>query len=367
MVIAEPSDRFDVARGVSALVVLAAHSCQVFLVRLTTDPDSWLVAIYGNAARQAVLVFFLLSGFLITRSIVANVGRNGFFDPADYLSSRIARIYPPFLFALAIAMMVACTVNALDLPGGSRPLGDEPLRVRDHLEFTISDLWHALLMQSGMTIVDGPLWTLYMEVKIYLIAMGVALIAFGRSTLHRAIGAGVVLAGVLAIMEDYDSGLFASAWLIGSAATAVRRWRGLTRYVAATSAALAGLALIFGPFHGSNVMDQPVNKALQMLCCLIYAHVLLVSERLELEYPDVIRRTGDFSYTLYVVHFPILALCLSLALPLIGTSWPLAIGVQIGAVTAAICCATMVAPVLENVSFYRSLLRATWIKVRGAT
>lgn len=350
----------------SALVVLIAHSCQIFLARLTSDPNSWLAAIYGNAARQAVLVFFVLSGFLITRSIIANIRRNGIFDPADYMSSRVARIYPPFLLALAIAVLVAFIVHAFDMPGGSRPLGDEPQRVRDHLEFTTTELWHALLMQNGMTIVDGPLWTLYIEVKIYVIAMGVALIAFGRSTLHRSIGGAIVLAGVLAVRNDYGSGLFASAWLIGSATTAVRRWRGVSRYVAATSAMLVGLALIFGPFYGSNVMDQPVNKALQLMCCLVYAHILLVSKRLELDYPDSIRRTGDFSYTLYVVHFPILVFCLSLALPLIGSSWPLAIAVQIGGVTAAVCFAMTVAPALENVPFYRGLLRDTWTNVRGA-
>jgi peptidoglycan/LPS O-acetylase OafA/YrhL len=360
------SSRFDVARGVLALVVLATHSCQVFLVRLTTDPKSWLTTINGNLARQAVLVFFVLSGFLITRSIIANIRRNGSFDPTDYLSNRVARIYPPFLFALAIAMLVAFIVQAFDLPGGSRPLGEEPLRVRDHLEYTASELWHALLMQSGMTIVDGPLWTLYIEVKIYFIAMGAALIAFGRNSLYRFIGGVIVLAGVIAVRNDYASGLFACAWLTGSAATAVRGWHGLTRQIAILSLALVGIAVIFGPFLASNVMDSPANKVLQMLCCLLYAQVMLVSDRLEIDYPKPIRRTGDFSYTLYVTHAPVLFLCLSLGLPLIGQSWLLSIAAQAGALTLAICLAVTVAPVLENVPFYRSLLRDTWIRVRGA-
>jgi peptidoglycan/LPS O-acetylase OafA/YrhL len=357
LVTADTSTRFDVARGLSALVVLLAHSCQVFLARLISAPDSWLIAFYENAARQSVLVFFVLSGFLITKSIVSNAGRNGHFDPVDYLSSRVARIYPPFLFALMVAMLVVFIVHQFDLPGGIKPLGDEPSRVRDHLVFTPSELWHALLMQNGMTIVDGPLWTLYIEVKIYFIAMSVALIARGQGMLHKSIGVPLLVAGIYAIRGDYDCGLFAGAWLVGSAATAVRNPSSLTRYIAAIGAGLIVIALIFGPFSSSNVMDTGPNKILQILCCLVYAHILLVSDRLELNYPEAIRRTGDFSYTLYVVHFPILALCLSLSLSTIGSSWMLAIVAQIFAVALAIGVAFAVAPTLENVPFYRSLLR----------
>jgi peptidoglycan/LPS O-acetylase OafA/YrhL len=357
----DTSNRLDVARGLSALVVLAAHSFQIFLARLATTPDSRFVAINGNAARQAVLVFFVLSGFLITKSIIANIERNGYFDPFDYLSSRVARIYPPFLFALTVSMLVVFVVHQFDLPGGVRPLGEEPLRVRDHLEFTVSELWHALLMQSGMTIIDGPLWTLYIEVKLYFIAMSVALVACGRKALHKMIGVLLALAGLYAIRGDYNCGLFAVAWLVGSAATV--RNPSHTRLPALIAAALIGLALVFGPFSGSNVMDSSPNKVLQILCCLVYAHFLLISNRLELDYPDAVRRTGDFSYTLYVVHAPILLLCYSLSLPVIGASWTLSFISQTCAAVLAICVAVVVAPILEDVPFYRGLIHRTWTRV----
>ena len=119
-------------------------------------------------------------------------------------------------------MLVAFLVHQFDLPGGIRPLGDEPLRVRDHLEFSFSELWRALLMQSGMTIVDGPLWTLYIEVKIYFIAMSATLVKFGRTLLYRLVGIPLTLGGVYAISGDYNCWLFAGAWLIGSAATVVK-------------------------------------------------------------------------------------------------------------------------------------------------
>jgi peptidoglycan/LPS O-acetylase OafA/YrhL len=261
-------------------------------------------------------------------------------------------------------MLVVFAVHQFDLPGGARPLGDEPQRVRDHLVFTVSELWHALLMQSGMTIIDGPLWTLYIEVKIYFIAMSAALVAFGRNTLYKVIGVLLALAGLYAIRGDYSWGLFATAWLVGSAATAVRN-TSRTRQFALIAAALIGLTLVFGPFRVSNVMDSGPNKVLQILCCLVYAQVLLISDGLELDYPNAVRRSGDFSYTLYVVHVPILLLCLSLSLPLIGASWILSMIAQTCGVILAICVAAVLAPTLEDTPLYRGLIRRTWTKVIG--
>jgi hypothetical protein len=114
-------------------------------------------------------------------------------------------------------------------------------------------------MQSGMTIVDGPLWTLYVEVKIYFIVMGVALVAFGRNGVHRLAGVGVLAAGIWSIHGDYNCGLFAAVWLIGSAATAFRATHA-TACLAAGCVLLVALLMLFGAVRGSNVMDSGVTR-----------------------------------------------------------------------------------------------------------
>jgi peptidoglycan/LPS O-acetylase OafA/YrhL len=70
--------RFDVARGISALVVFASHLTQVFVWPFLVAA-SWVDVLSGIAAREAVLLFFLPSGLLITKSIMANVERYGYF------------------------------------------------------------------------------------------------------------------------------------------------------------------------------------------------------------------------------------------------------------------------------------------------
>jgi|tagenome__1003787_1003787.scaffolds.fasta_scaffold15188452_1 peptidoglycan/LPS O-acetylase OafA/YrhL len=74
--------RFDVARGLAALVVFIAHINQIFVWRFF-QPVSWPEMISGWAARAAVLAFFLLSGMLITKSILSNIKRNGYFEPVE--------------------------------------------------------------------------------------------------------------------------------------------------------------------------------------------------------------------------------------------------------------------------------------------
>ena len=155
--------RFDATRGVAALVVLVAHVAQTFAWRLYGD-GSWFEMALGWAARFAVLVFFLLSGRLIVASIASNVRRNGYFDATDYLLSRVARLYPPFLFAISLAVGVVAIVHIFGLPGANgTPLGS--LRASG-LHFTTSEIVRSLLLYNGMTVVDGPLWTLYIEVKL---------------------------------------------------------------------------------------------------------------------------------------------------------------------------------------------------------
>ncbi|MFL6812776.1 MAG: acyltransferase family protein, partial [Bradyrhizobium sp.] len=114
--------RFDVARGLAALVVFVAHLNQIFIWRFF-QPVSWMEMVSGWAARAAVLVFFLLSGLLITKSIISNIKRNGYFEPTDYLLNRIARLYPPLLFAVLLTVVVVSVIHFLGLPGSTGALG----------------------------------------------------------------------------------------------------------------------------------------------------------------------------------------------------------------------------------------------------
>ncbi|MBK9237042.1 MAG: hypothetical protein IPO19_14005 [Rhodoferax sp.] len=80
-------------------------------------PAHWLVPILGSAGRHAVLVFYLLSGFLIVQSIGHNIRTHGVFAGRSYFFSRLARLYPPLLLAIVSTTLVAWLINGLALNG----------------------------------------------------------------------------------------------------------------------------------------------------------------------------------------------------------------------------------------------------------
>lgn len=312
----------------------------------------------GWSARAAVLVFFLLSGLLITKSIVSNIKHNGYFEPFDYLLNRIARLYPPLIFAIILAGAVVAAVHVFALPGSSGPLGT----VRPTgISITPGELIRALLLYDGLAEADGPLWTLYIEVKFYIAAMGIALLVCGRSRSDRIAGAALVVVAVWLGLGLYKFWFFAMIWTLGAAAnvTAVKR--------PAVFLPIALAVTLFGYFYRAPYNDYVDNKtglAIQAAGCAAVVYALLLTPWLEFHFPNWVRKTGDFSYTLYVAHFPVLALGLSISLWISDASLTLAIVSAMLSAVVAMAVAIIAARKLEDVPKYKQLFRSIFARAK---
>jgi peptidoglycan/LPS O-acetylase OafA/YrhL len=306
--------RLDMARGLAALAVFIAHLGNVFFYRLI-GPHHVVAQALNVLARHAVLVFFLMSGNLITRSIVLNIHRNGRFDMLEYGAARVARIYPPLLGAIAVCVCVWLLLHFLHLPGGAVPFGlpGDLYRVRDKFTLSTGDLVHALTMRGGLLEADGPLWSLYIEFQVYVVAMAAAALWRG-GWLARLVSCLLALICLRLLMGQL---FFVLVWAFGAATAlwiAPRRilWAGTAAAIAAIS-----ISLFAAPSLFSAGMDRLDGKVLQLICCIPYA-ALLFYVRPSPPYPRWLIATGNFSYSLYVVHFPLLMLALSLSQPWIG-------------------------------------------------
>lgn len=219
----------------------------------------------GWAARAGVLVFFLLSEMLITKSIISNVRRNGYFEPIDYLLNRIARIYPPFLFALVLKFSVLWIINHFSLPGSAGSVLGE---VRPNgISFDgYRELVKSVLLIDGMTAADGPLWTLYIEVKFYFVAMGIAMALRGSSLRTRITGIALIAWAIWLGLDLYKFWFFAMIWALGAAAN-IRSMRSLKLFVPA--AVLVTLAGYFYRGADSDYIDYKLGVAMQALGCAL--------------------------------------------------------------------------------------------------
>lgn len=99
----------DFLRATSALLVLFAHSRDFYFLDtgVVAQPGLFLKLFYfmTELGHEAVVIFFVLSGFLIGGSLADSIQR-GNFDLVRYLIARFVRIYIVYIPALVITEAV---------------------------------------------------------------------------------------------------------------------------------------------------------------------------------------------------------------------------------------------------------------------
>lgn len=303
----------DAARGISALIVVGDHVSSTFFWRLVGHA-SVLATLSSIAGRQAVIVFFLLSGHLITKSIVSNIGR-GEFSITDYATARIARIYPPLIGAIIICGLVWILIHALHLPG-SFVYGLPHDLWRDPASYvmTAGDVVNVLFMHGGLSTADAPLWSLFIEFHIYVVAMAVA--SFWQS--NRLAKILCLVLGLAAVFLLRYQAFWIGVWGIGAATVFLGRSQKIANLVAPMAAiAIIGGIILWGPNAlGDNTIGA---HTLQLFCAILYASGLFYIYP-KMHYSRIISGTANFSYSIYIIHMPILLLALSLTQDWIGYS-----------------------------------------------
>ncbi|CAN5263927.1 acyltransferase [soil metagenome] len=159
----------DGLRGIAALVVLLHHGLLPIpdvANPIYDHPDAggWGWYLYSplhvlTAGTEAVLVFFILSGFVLTLPVLRAVK----FDWRSYYPARIIRLYLPVIAAIIFAVALVLILPRM-LAGDPSPW------MRDHsgtLAWTTPFVDAFLL--AGTSNLDGPLWSLRWEVLFSLL------------------------------------------------------------------------------------------------------------------------------------------------------------------------------------------------------
>lgn len=175
-----------------------ANSLNLFrliLAALVLFAHSWYVAGRGsgpsiqgeNLGGWAVAGFFVLSGFLITRSRLRTT-------PGEYLLHRVARIYPAFLVVLLVTAFVFAPIALLVQQGSLGGFLTTPISpfqyVWGNLPLYIDHYAVGATLQSAPypDAWNGSLWTLFYEFLCYLTVWVLGFVAlFRRSPLMVAL------------------------------------------------------------------------------------------------------------------------------------------------------------------------------------
>ena len=297
----------DGLRGLAALYVVV-HHC-------------WLLAFPGYPAntgpgwlgwlahgRLAVVVFITLSGFSLAISPARNAWRLG--GTLQYARRRARRILPAYWAALAASALIATIVPSL------------PLNAPPTLRSTIV---YGLLLQDAVAAPapNGAFWSIAVEAGLYL-AFPLVLMTrrrFGATATLAAVTAPVVTAGLLfpalslgprAIGYTVElAPLFTVGVLAAGIVSASARIRRLPWLVLAGMAGAPVLMLI--ALRGSTWtaghyywLDLAVGPAIGLFLAALATHRPVRLIRLLNCAP--LQRLGRFSYSLYLIHMPIVAL-----------------------------------------------------------
>lgn len=309
----------SVLRGLAAIQVAAAHLRAQFYpgLRGLEDPSLayQLLAFFTGFAHQAVVVFFLLSGWLVGGGLLNKMGERGAI--AAYAIDRFTRLWlvliPAFLLTLLIGILTH-EVNPAQFDFA-----------HDNKYSAVSfagNLFGLQDMAVGRYGGNFALWSLANEFWYYVL-FPLCVLGFACRTMPRRLAA-LAAAILVCCLLTSDLVRYFSIWLLGALFSRVR----IDMNGAARSVLVLILLAVSVYFRLTGSNDLLTKESFwQDLAFSVLFMTLLAGLQFRAEASSIflraVKRTGDafaaFSFTLYVIHVPLIFYFQYALAPLIGT------------------------------------------------
>lgn len=287
----------ETLRALSAISVVFAHSFQIFISGYY--PQEFIYV--GMIAQLSVVIFFILSGLLIGLSIQNNVHSNkGKFDLPGYAKSRILRIYPPLVFSLAIT---ACLSIAVIYVFGIESGYKSPHKFLQGYSFLfdskeyISTLTFTNMFTYRHVGSNGALWSLPLEVWFYVLA-GLAMLKTRASSV-------ISLCLFFLLYNSNPKFLsYSTLWFFSFFSSYFIFSKSKYGFYCFSAASL----LIAATYHFLYLVETSPsykNFYLYMVMGFVVTPVIFLIIKLNTRI-TIFNNLSDSSYTLYLIHFPIM-------------------------------------------------------------
>lgn len=314
----------DSLRGLLAVYVLFGHARWLLWVGhsawLRLPHNAWQTPlVYASSAlrfgHEAVMVFFVLSGFFIHLRAAEQLAGEGVpnLSATRFYRRRAHRLVAPYLFALLITFSLD-TVGHSQFPrlyaaATGDQLVDQTIARGGYRAQSVLPALALLPSTLGYDFgTNGPLWSIAYEVVYY------ALYPFWLALRTRSaiVGFGVVPLACLSVtLLHVDSGLLLvllhyPVWLAGAgiAEWLVHRRLNVSSFVVPSALFLGGMTMhLLSPAGPLQVGAAVVFGSAAVLGFAALPEVISTSR-----FFAMAAYLGVRSYTIYMVHFPVLAL-----------------------------------------------------------
>ncbi len=331
----------DLFRWMAAVAVVMGHVSHRLFIRLAEVPHDarspvfYLLGGLSAFSAPAVIIFFVLSGFLVGGGSLRRYRRSGRIDFGDYLLARLTRLWvvllPALLLTFAINMLGASLLPGSQ-PGASDAIGiagrqafvndNDPATFLCNMAF----LQTAACRQYGH---NGALWSLFNEFWYYIAWLLVMLALWGRGPMiQRVLLIMLPLAGLSLLAHRQFLGsniaVYFSIWLLGVLAADRRRPLIPMPPIAAAIVMLVALG-IWRAFAPGDVQGTSIRAEfpLDFIVALAFANLIMALKAApRLHFPPVRRvhrLLAGFSFSLYCSHTPVINMIVAIMVQTLGT------------------------------------------------
>lgn len=259
--------------------------------------------ILTSLGHQAVIVFFVISGYLVGGGVLGKCNK---FDFKEYMISRGVRLYVVLIPALALTFVLDIGIYILNPEilsgeyfkifhsGASAPIENGIYALVINLMF-LQDIVGPIFGSNT------PLWSLAYEFQYYLMfpALLILIGRFKRSFYRRL--STVLIFLLMAYFYEYHLFVYFPIWILGAVTSQFPRNKFNYRW-AIISSILFGVALLYPKlqYFRLNAIINDYILAVSV-AFLIYSMKSLRRRFLNKQ----VTFLADISYTIYLIHFPI--------------------------------------------------------------
>lgn len=290
-------NNFNLMRFAAASAVVMNHSHAVVGLRETVLPTS----LGMDTGDLAVDLFFASSGFLVTGSLLKR-------NLADFFRARLARIYPAYILALVFCVLV---VGLMSTSLTAKDYFCDPetgwfliknLLLLFGTAFSLPAVFENLPIKG---VVNGSLWTLPWEGRMYGALGGIALVAnlpllrFKRIDVSKKL---IIAVGIVMVSLQL--------WNLQNAILPSRGMRVTAMFFSGALLSVLKERIPFTIFHAlvcalTLCLSATSHAHFQWVYTLTMPYIVLAIAYLPGGAIRNFNKCGDYSYGIYIFSFPI--------------------------------------------------------------